>query len=183
MRQQEAAALKAELQHTAAAAEAVAAQHQRTLQQLQEAHAQELAQLKLQHMADCEQQLQESTLAHQRQQTCLVEGMQQQLGQELAAVNVALLELREQQQEAAEAVGAAQADCMQEASVLASHWQQQLQEVRLDLCSARADAQELLELVSSQHAALCELREQQAALDPPGLQVLAQQAQEAAAAR
>lgn len=183
MRQQEAAALKAELQHTTAAAEAVVAQHQRTLQQLQEAHTQELAQLKLQHMADCEQQLQENTLAHQQQQACLVGGMQQQLRQELAAVNVVLLELQEQQQEAAEAVSAAQAGCMQEAFELAAHWQERLQEVRLELHRARADAQELLQLVSSQHAALCELREQQAALAPQGLLVLAEQAHEAAAAR
>jgi hypothetical protein len=183
VRQQEAAALKAELQHTTAAAEAVAALHQRTLQQLQEAHAQEMAQVKLQCMADCEQQLQANTLAHQQQQACLVGGMQQQLRQELAAVNVVLLELQEQQQEVAEAANAAQAGCMQEASVLAVSWQEQLQEVRSELCRAGADAQELLELVSSQHAALCELRQQQAALAPQGLQVLAEQAQEAVAAR
>lgn len=183
MRQQEAAALKAELQHTTAAAEAVAAQHQRTLQQLQGAHAQELAQLKLQHVADCEQQLRDYTLAHQQQQACFVAGMQQQLRQELAAMNQALFEMQEQQQEVAEAANAAQASCLQEASVLAASWQEQLQEVRSELCRARADAQELLELVSSQHAALCELQEQQAALAPQGLQVLAEQAQEAAAAR
>jgi chromosome segregation ATPase len=183
VRQQEVTALKAELEQTAAAAEAIAAQQLHDLQQLQDKHAAELARLDAQHKLHVQQQLQAALAEHYQQKQQLAADLQAQCWQELAPVHEALQVLRCQQQEAAARASSAQADCTQETSELTDSWQQQLQEVRSELAAVQADAQEVARLAAEQQDLLQELRQHQAKLAPQGLEALAQQAQEAVAAR
>jgi hypothetical protein len=183
VRQQEAAALKAELQQTAAAAEAVAAQHAQDMQQLRRQHAAQLAKLEAQNTQHLQQQLQEAAEQHKQQLVQLGVSLRSQLQQELSTLHEALAELQCQQQEAAAWASSAAAVCSQERSVLVSHWQQQLQDVRAQLEAVQADAQQVVNLAGSQQAAVQALQQHQARLAPQGLEALAQQVQEAAAAR
>lgn len=179
MRQQEAAALRAELA-AAAAAEAVAAQHQQDMQQLRLQHADQLAQLDAQHTLHLQQQLQEAAAQHNQQ---LGARLRSQLQQELSSLHEALAELQCQQQEAAACASGAAAGCAQEMSGLASLWQQQLQDARVQLVAVQADAQEVVHLAGTQQAAVQALQQHQAMLAPQGLEALVQEAQEAAAVR
>lgn len=182
VRQQEAAALKAELQQSVAAAEAAAVQHQQELKQVQQAHAAAVAQLVARHQADLQQQLEAAAAVHSQQRQQLCNELQQQLSHQLSAVHAALEELQLQQQEAAAANEASLAECMQEACRLTEPWQQ-VQELRAELAAVKADAQELTRLAAGQRAMLQGMQEQQAMLAPDGLEALAKQAGEAAAAK
>lgn len=184
MRQQEAAALKAELQQNAAAAEAIAAQHLHDLQQLQDEHAAELTRLDAQHKLHVQQQLQAAAAEHHQQKQQLAADLPAKCWQALAPVQEALQVLHCQQQEAATWASSAQADCMQQAFKLTKTWQQQqLQEVRLELAAVQAHAQEVVRLSAEQQEVLQDLRQHQAKLAPQGLETLAQQAREAVEAR
>lgn len=183
VRQQEAAALKAELQQTTAAAEAIAAQHQQDITQLQEQYAAEMAQLEAQHNLHLQQQLQVAAAEHRQQQLQLTADLRAQLWHELNAVHEALQDLQCHQQEAAACATSAQSACMQETSALTDFWQQQVHKVRAELAAVKADAHEVVRLAADQQEALQALQQQQARLAPEGLEELAQQAQAAAAAR
>lgn len=182
VRQQEAAALKAELQQTTAAAEAAAVQHQQELQQAQQAHAAAVAELVARHHMDLQQQLEGSAAAHNQQLSQLCTDLQQQLSRELSTVHAALGSLQLQQQSAVAASETSVVECMQEACRLADSWQQ-LQEVRSELAAVQADARTLTRLAAGQQALLQDMQRHQAKLAPQGLEALAQQAEEAAAAK
>lgn len=182
VRQQEAAALKAELQQSAAAAEAAAVRHQQELRTAQKAHEAALAELVDWHHVDLQQQLEGAAAAHCQQQLQLCNDLQQQLPRELSTVHAALEALQLEQHLAVAASEASMAECMQEACRLPDPWHQ-LQEVRSELAAVQADAQELTRLAAGQQALLQDMHRQQAKVAPHGLEALARQAEEAAAAK
>lgn len=183
MRQHEAAALKAELQQSVAAAEAVAAQHQQELLQLHQAQEAQLAALTAQHKLHVQQQLQDAAAVHLQQQSQLWRDLQGRLALELQPVHTAVKALQQHQQAEEEAVQLQQQEEYLQAARMLDDAQKQLQEVRSELASVQADVQEFARLAAVQQAALHDMQRRQAEVAPEGLEALAEQAREAATAK